>query len=170
MASKQLFTAISKIDAPASEVFRWHEEPGALERLTPPWEPVEIEQRAPGIRDGDRAVLKVGIGPFKIRWALEHRDYIAGRQFRDVQISGPFQSWQHTHLFLPESNDTSVLEDRIEYVLPLGLLGAIFGNWFVQRKLKRLFDYRHRITKEALAARRATPSSTFRDPKTPVNG
>ena len=42
MAIKKLFTARSKIDSPAVDVFRWHEEPGALERLTPPWEPVEI--------------------------------------------------------------------------------------------------------------------------------
>jgi len=45
MASKKLFIAKSKIDAPAAEVFRWHEEPDTLERLTPPWEPVELEQR-----------------------------------------------------------------------------------------------------------------------------
>ena len=36
MAIKKLFTARSKIDSPAVDVFRWHEEPGALERLTPP--------------------------------------------------------------------------------------------------------------------------------------
>ena len=169
MANKQLFSATTKIDAPAEEVFLWHEEPGALERLTPPWEPVEIEQRAAGIRDGARAVLRVGIGPFKVRWVLEHRDYIEGRQFRDVQLSGPFRYWQHTHLFTPDGNDASVLEDRIEYVLPLGLIGSIFGNWFVQRKLRRLFEYRHRVSKEAMAARPASACDISR-PKTPVNG
>ena len=154
MANKKLFIATSRIEAPASDVFRWHEEPGALERLTPPWEPVEIEQPAQGIRDGirdgDRAVLRVGFGPFKIRWTLEHRDYIEGRQFRDVQISGPFRSWQHLHSFLPEGLQSSILEDRIEYVLPWGFLGAYFGNWFVQRKLKRLLEYRHRVTQDAM--------------------
>ena len=152
MASKKLFIAKSKIDAPAAEVFRWHEEPGALERLTPPWEPVELEQRPAGIRDGDRGVLRVGLGPFKIRWVLEHRDYVEGRQFRDVQISGPFKRWQHTHSFLPDGDCASFLEDRIEYELPLGAIGAFFGHWFVQRKLQRLFEYRHRITKEAMLA------------------
>jgi ligand-binding SRPBCC domain-containing protein len=155
MASKKLFIAKSKIDAPAAEVFRWHEEPGALERLTPPWEPVELEQRPPGIRDGDRAVLLLGLGPFKIRWVLEHRDYAEGRQFRDVQISGPFKSWQHTHSFLPDGDRASFLEDRIEYELPLGVIGTFFGNWFIQRKLQRLFEYRHHITKEAMLARSA---------------
>jgi uncharacterized protein len=169
MASRKIFTAISTIDAPAAEVFRWHEEPGALERLTPPWEPVDVEQRPENLRDGARAVLRVGPGPFKFRWVLEHRDYIEGRQFRDVQISGPFRSWQHTHLFRPNENGTSILEDHIEYILPLGLAGAIFGDWFVRRKLKRLFEYRHRVTKEAMATRKTLPIDISR-PKTPVNG
>lgn len=91
----------------------------------------------------------------KIRWVLEHRNYVEGRQFRDVQISGPFKSWQHTHSFLPGGDCASFLEDRIEYELPLGAIGAFFGYWFVQRKLQRLFEYRHRITKEAMLARSA---------------
>jgi ligand-binding SRPBCC domain-containing protein len=77
------------------------------------------------------------------------------RQFRDVQISGPFKRWQHTHSFLPDGDCASFLEDRIEYELPLGAIGAFFGHWFVQRKLQRLFEYRHRITKEAMLARSA---------------
>jgi ligand-binding SRPBCC domain-containing protein len=68
MEIKKLFIATSGIDAPAAEVFHWHEEAGALERLTPPWEAVELEQPPPGIRDGDRGVLRVGLGPLKIRW------------------------------------------------------------------------------------------------------
>jgi ligand-binding SRPBCC domain-containing protein len=87
------FTAVSSIAAPAEEVFRWHAEPDALTRLTPPWEPVEFLEPAPGIRDGNRGVLRVRVGPFRVRWVFEHRDYVEGRQFRDVQISGPFRRW-----------------------------------------------------------------------------
>ena len=59
MGRKKVFVAQSIINAPAEEVFRWHAEPGALERLTPPWEPLEVLQPAPGIRNGDRGVLRV---------------------------------------------------------------------------------------------------------------
>lgn len=136
--------------ASAEEVFRWHEHPGALERLTPPWEPMKIEQRPPGIRNGDRGVLVIHIGPVPIRWRLEHRDYVEGRQFRDVQLSGPFRRWEHTHRFIPVGEKSSYLEDRIVYELPFGILGKVFGDWFTRRKLKKLFDYRHRVTAEAM--------------------
>jgi ligand-binding SRPBCC domain-containing protein len=144
------FTAQTRIEAPAETVFRWHAEPGALERLTPPWEHVELEQRSPGIRDGDRGVLRVGMGPFRVRWVFEHRDYTEGRQFRDVQIAGPFRHWDHTHRFTPQGPGACLLEDIIVYELPFGSLGKLLAGWYMRRKLTRLFQYRHRITVEAM--------------------
>ena len=36
------FVARTPIAAPARELHAWHLRPGALERLTPPWERVEV--------------------------------------------------------------------------------------------------------------------------------
>ena len=154
MPSDVQFVAQSRIDAPAEVVFRWHAEPDALDRLTPPWEPVEIVQRAPGIHDGDRGILRVHVGPFRIRWVFEHCNYIEGRQFRDVQISGPFRRWDHTHKMEPQGASACILTDCIRYELPLGSVGKLFAGWFVHRKLTRLFKYRHQVTTEAMRARR----------------
>lgn len=154
MVRPNLFVATSRIEASAEELFRWHAEPGALERLTPPWETVEIVDPSPGIQDGDSGVMRVRVGPFRVRWAFEHRDYIQDRQFRDVQTAGPFRRWEHTHLFTPEGKDACQLQDRIEYELPFGGVGEFFGGWMVRRKLARVFEYRHRITAEAMRARR----------------
>jgi ligand-binding SRPBCC domain-containing protein len=147
------FTAVSSIHAPAEEVFRWHADPDALKRLTPPWEPVEFLEPAPGIRDGDLGVLRVRVGPFRVRWVFQHRDYVEGRQFRDVQISGPFRRWDHTHRMIPEGPSMCRLEDCIEFELPFGWIGRFLGAWYVRRKLKKLFRYRHRLTAEAMAKR-----------------
>ena len=161
MVAQVQFVARSRIDASAEEVFRWHAEPGALERLTPPWEPVEVEQRAPGVRDGDRGILRVRLGPFRIPWVFQHCDYIENRQFRDIQISGPFKRWDHTHIMTPDGPGACWLVDRVVYELPLGVLGRGFAGWFVRRKLKRLFAYRHEVTKKAMAARQPTASVTL---------
>jgi ligand-binding SRPBCC domain-containing protein len=42
----QQFSQRTCLEVPANEVFRWHARPGALERLTPPWEPVEVVERS----------------------------------------------------------------------------------------------------------------------------
>jgi len=54
---------------------------------------------------------------------------------------------------IPQGPDACVLEDTIEYELPLGGLGRLFGRPFVQRKLKRLFAYRHAVTRRAFDGR-----------------
>lgn len=144
----QNFTFRSRIPAPAYAVFRWHARPDALEKLTPPWECVQVAERSGGIRNGGRVVLLVGRWPLRTRWVAEHFDYIEGRQFRDRQLQGPFAHWDHTHSVTPDGPDACWLEDRIEYALPLGALGQLFAGWFVRRKLARLFAYRHSVTAE----------------------
>lgn len=151
-ASAELFVRRSHLEAPAAEVFRWHARPGAFERLTPPWETVRVIERHGGIEDGGRVVLRMGTGPFAMRWVAEHFDYIEGEQFRDAQASGPFARWVHTHRVEPDGEAACWLEDRIEYALPLGALGALFGGGFTRRKLDRMFRYRHRLTADDVAA------------------
>ncbi len=150
----KLFVRRSRIGVSAEELFRWHAEPGALERLTPRWEPLEVVERAPSVQNGARGILRVRVGPFPMRWVFEHRDYEEGRKFRDVQVEGPFRRWDHTHCFIPDGPQACWLEDRIEYELPLGIIGELFGGWLVRRKLQRMFEYRHRVTAEAMEARR----------------
>ncbi len=146
----QLFVRRTRIAAPAREVFRWHALPDTLERLTPPWEKAEVVERTGGIDQiGSRVVLRTRVGPFRCTWMAEHTHYEEGRMFRDVQVVGPFAKWEHTHLVEPDGPDACILEDCVEYELRFGVVGKWLGSWFVRRKLKRLFDYRHRVTAEA---------------------
>lgn len=149
---EEVFTRSVRIDARAAELFRWHARPGAFRRLTPWWEAVELMADDGSIRDGARVTLRTHVGPLPATWELVHRDYIEGVQFRDEQIRGPFARWVHTHRITPDGPKACVLEDRIDYVLPLGWLGWFAGRRFVDRKLARLFRYRHAVTAADLAA------------------
>ncbi|MHC4550744.1 MAG: SRPBCC family protein [Planctomycetota bacterium] len=147
---KEEFVARTRLGAAPEAVFRWHAEPEALERLTPPWERVEVVARTGGIEEeGSRVHLRMRVGPFRRRWIAEHRDCVPGRRFRDVQVEGPFAFWEHTHSFEPDGAGF-LLEDRIVYALPGGRLAHWLVGGFVRRKLKRLFAYRHRVTADAL--------------------
>lgn len=153
MVARHRLRFVKAINLPASAdaVFAWHEAPGALERLTPPREPVRLLRHEGGIRDGARVSLRVGPWPFALRWDLEHRDYQPGRSFTDVQTRGPFRSWTHVHRMIPQGADACVLEDAIEYEMRLGLLGRVLGRLFMQPKLQRLFAYRHDVTRRAFS-------------------
>ncbi|MDX1531670.1 MAG: TIGR01777 family oxidoreductase, partial [Rhodothermales bacterium] len=147
----QTFTRRTEMPVPSEQLFDWHDRRGAFERLTPPWQPVELA-RFEGIRDGQRAVIKLGPAPFQLTWIAEHQDYEAGRQFRDVQVKGPFAAWTHTHRMLPaDTPGRSVLEDHVEYQLPLAPASEWLGGWKARREFERLFAYRHRVTRTDLA-------------------
>jgi uncharacterized protein len=134
----------------AETAFAWHERPGAFERLTPPWAPVELIRAAPNLRDGAEAMLRVGTWPLRFTWLARHEGYQAGQQFRDVQEQGPFRRWEHTHRFVPTSDGNCQLIDHVEFELPGGALGAAAARWFLPNMLERMFRYRQRITREDL--------------------
>jgi len=152
----ETFVKTTRLEASSAEVFRWHDRPGAFERLVPPWERVRVIDRTGGIENGSRVTLR---GPGG-RWIVEHRDVIPGEQFRDVLLRGPFSRWEHTHRMKPEGEGACLLEDRVEYALPLGFLGSAAGA-FVRSSLERLFDYRHRRTARDLREHHGVRARSF---------
>lgn len=103
--------------------------------------------------------MQVPVGPFKMDWVAEIASVDDGRQFQDIQISGPFSSWEHTHSMLPAEGEGCVLEDKVHYKLPLGALGSAVAGAFVRKNLERLFAYRHRVTIQDLERHSATKAA-----------
>lgn len=147
------FTRSVRINRPVAEVFAWHENPAALQRLTPPWEKVVVTDQSGGIQDGGTVVLRSKVGPTWMTWAMEHFGYTAGRLFCDRQVNGPFKAWTHYHRFEATGENSCKLTDEIHYEMPLGVLGGLAAD-FVKGKLDRLFAYRHAITKADLESAR----------------
>lgn len=145
-----LFERKSTVQAPAEKLFTWHTRPQAFERLTPPWESIEVLEKEAGITDGSRVILQVRQGLFNRRWVAVHSGYVAGKQFTDTQVEGPFTYWKHTHQFLPNENHTSQLVDSVDYEVPLGAMGDWFVGGYVAKKLKRTFSFRHGRTQNDL--------------------
>lgn len=162
------FSRTLHVPVAAEALFAWHEAPGAFERLAPPWQRVEVLASDGSVHDGARVRLRARVAPpalaplFPIvdpiaallvrdEWLVEHRDYVAGVQFRDVQLAGPFARWTHLHRVDPEGPGTSRLTDSIDFALPFGALGAALGGGVARGELDRLFAYRHAVTAADLA-------------------
>lgn len=145
------FIKESRIEAAPEQVFSFHESPGAFARLTPPWEKVTVIEGGESLRPGSRVVLETRLGPWHLRWVAEHTEYEPGRMFADRQVSGPFAHWYHRHEFL-NNGGVTLLRDEVDYDPPLGMLGRILSGGFLRRKLERLFDFRHEVTKRIVEA------------------
>jgi len=149
--TQRVFQRTVRVPVPVDALFAWHERPGAFIRLSPPWDAPRVLEQTGGIRDGAKVALRVHAGPVATTWRLEHRDYIENRQFVDELREGPFAHWVHTHRFSPDGANASILEDHIEYALPMGPLGDLVAGGYSESTLARVFTYRHTLMLADLA-------------------
>lgn len=145
-----LYSYESKISAPAADVFSYHERSSALQRLSPPWEPIRVLEKNGGIRVGDTVSIQMNMGPFKATWKAKHIEYEENRQFVDLQVKGPFKYWKHTHSFRSINPLETNLKDTVRLELPFGAYGHALGYSKVRKKLNQLFTYRHITTQNDL--------------------
>lgn len=142
------FIKESIIRAAPERVFAFHELPDALERLLPPWETARVLVPPKSLEVGARTLIETKLfGLYRIRWEALHTAYDPPRVFEDIQTSGPFKSWRHRHIVEPHELGARLLDD-IEYEPPFGPLGRRLAPLLVERRLRRLFDYRHEVTRE----------------------
>ena len=143
------FTYGSIIGAPVAEVFRWHEQPGALAALTPS-RLVRIEQQEGGIRDGGRVTFSIGVGSVRMRWVLRHYGYIACRRFCDEQVRGPFAVWRHAHSFEPIGASQALYQDRVEFTVGRGGVLNRIAAGVLRPVLTLVFASRHRVVRASV--------------------
>lgn len=140
---------------PIDEVFAWHERPGALVRLCPPWNSSIAAPSSDGVEVGSEATLRLDVpgtmGAIGIHWDAEHVELDPGRSFTDVMASGPLRRWRHQHDFEPANDGRSTtISDSIEFSGPIPGLDAIQGP-VIRSVLARNFAYRERQLVDDLA-------------------
>ncbi|MEA2345289.1 MAG: hypothetical protein QOF63_3458 [Thermoanaerobaculia bacterium] len=143
------FTARSVIRTTPEELFAFHELPDAFLRLLPPGEKIRVIQVASNLNAGSRTIVKIRIAFLWVTFESLHTAYDPPRSFEDQQVRGPFRSWRHRHIVEPHP-DGAVLIDDIEYTPPFGILGRAVDGIVIKPRLRKVFAFRHRVTREWL--------------------
>jgi ligand-binding SRPBCC domain-containing protein len=132
------------ISRPIQEVFAFFADPHNLEEITPPWLGFRILSTTSGtISEGTEIRYRLQLYGIPIHWKTEIRKWDQPNRFVDVQRSGPYRLWHHTHRFEQHADRTRMI-DVVRYALPFGVLGRIIHTMKVRGDLRRIFDYRHR--------------------------
>ena len=148
-----------RIERPIHEVFEFFADAANLEAITPRFLSFRMLTRPPiEMRVGARIDYEISLLGVPMRWRTRITAWEPGVRFIDEQEAGPYASWRHTHTFEAQGNATLV-RDVVEYLEPLGPLGAIAHVLFVARTLQRIFDFRQAATQRSLegAAASAAP-------------
>ena len=147
------FEHICVVPFPLEQVAAFFSQPANLERLTPRWLRLRLLDAPGAMRPG--ALLRYRTAPLGLRqtWVVEIAVWDPPYRFADVQRSGPYRSWEHTHTFAAVEGGTE-LRDRIRYRLPGGALAPLADRLGHRAMLSRLFAYRTRRLNELLGAAR----------------
>lgn len=139
---KAWFSTEHMVKAPQRAVRAFHHSHEAIKWLSPPLIPMQVH-RAEALGEGAITEFTLWFGPFPVRWVAQHvRVGMYG--FTDIQLSGPFKRWVHSHRYVPATRCTTLVEDHIEYSHHTGLKGVLTRLLFSPLSLKMLFAYRRR--------------------------
>lgn len=129
------------VPRPLQDVFAFFARPENLETITPDWLNFRIVSVSPEpVRQGTVIRYKLRIRGLPLRWTSEIQEWDPPHKFVDVQLSGPYKLWHHTHTFVAEGSHTRI-RDEVLYELPLGLLGKV-AHWLsVRRDVERIFRF-----------------------------
>ena len=128
---------------PREQAFSFFEDPRNLFDITPDWLNFVMKDR-----DQMTALFEGAEFEYTIRWSgipLPWKSRITGYkppvQFTDIQVAGPYRSWNHLHAF-DDISEGTLMTDTVTYQLPLGPLGNFAHAFMVRRQLEDIFRYR----------------------------
>lgn len=125
------------------EAWEFFSSPLNLSRITPPNMGFEIT-KVPGSILTKGMEIEYRVRPLfgiSVKWVTVIGDVQPPNRFTDIQQTGPYKSWMHTHNFEPVAGGVK-MTDEVLYAMPLGLLGRMVHSLVVEDKLQAIFDFR----------------------------
>ena len=136
---------------PPEEAFAFFGDAHNLEAITPPWLGFRIVTPGPiEMAAGTLLEYRLRLHGVPVGWRTRIEQWEPPRRFVDVQLSGPYRLWHHTHSF-ERDGDGTLMRDRVRYALPLWPLGELAHLALVRRDLERIFSFRQQRIARLLA-------------------
>ena len=138
-----------RIPISLEEAWQFFQNPSNLSKITPSEMGFKIlsevpNQMYPGLFIHYEVAPLLGI---KMNWTTEITYVKRPHYFVDEQRVGPYKIWHHEHHF-KEINGGVEMLDRVNYQLPLGVIGKLVHPLIVEKKLNDIFNHRIRQVEE----------------------
>jgi ligand-binding SRPBCC domain-containing protein len=131
------------------EAFGFFADAWNLEAITPPWLRFRILEAPRMLERGSLLVYRLRLFGMPIRWRTEVVEWRPPFGFTDVQLTGPYRRWEHTHPLKRVDGGTEIRDhdvNRLAYEpFTVVLVPVTVRPW-----LTAIFDYRARQTEALL--------------------
>ena len=136
------------IDKKIEDVFPFFIKPENLSMLTPSWLKFNIKKKSSDqMAENAVFVYTIKFHNIPMYWKTKITKYEPPYDFVDEQLRGPYKKWIHTHTFEEKGNST-IMRDKVEYDLYGWFLKSIIHKLFVEKSVKKIFEYRKRVLGE----------------------
>lgn len=135
----------SELNTDPETAFSFFSSPLNLGLATPSWVGFQIKEAPETIRVGARISYTIRVLGIPFRWVTEIIAWEPVNRFIDIQTRGPYSLWCHEHIIRRKEDGQTVMEDRVIYKMPLGILGRAIHRLMVMDQLKRIFRFRQRV-------------------------
>ena len=121
--------------------------PTNLDKITPAEMKFKITNNPPPkTYRGQIITYKIGILPgINSNWITEITHLEDRKFFVDEQRFGPYAMWHHEHHFEEISEGKVKMTDIVNFKLPMGFLGDLFGGAIIKNKVISIFKSRFDI-------------------------
>ncbi len=121
--------------------------PKNLSLITPPEMDFKILTQLNGKEIYEGMLIDYTVKPLlgiAMHWQTKICNVEKNKVFADTQLKGPYKLWEHTHTF-KEIEGGVLMNDVINYELPLGFIGNIAHSLFIKNKIENIFVYRKKV-------------------------
>jgi len=153
---------------PVEDVIAIFKDPNVLSEMAPPHMHATIECDGPTRNEAQVIIRMKAYGIVPLKWLSKISDVEESEthfKFVDIQISGPFAHWKHTHVIRKADGDFhgrsgqdvhidqpgTWVEDSVEYKMPFSTIGSIAHKLFAGSQLESMFAFRKKVLVEILA-------------------
>jgi len=142
------FKTVQIIPAAIEEVWAFFSAPENLKTITPSHLGFQILSDKYGDTMYAGELIEYTVKPLlgiPLYWMTEITQVVPLQYFIDEQRCGPYSFWHHQHHFkkVPEGVE---MTDIVHYKIPYWILGDVANYLFVKSQLKRIFDFRKKVT------------------------
>ncbi len=172
---RYLLRAQTTIELPREQVFEFFSRPANLGLITPRAMAFELTGPPPTMADAIVIDYRIKLGWVPLRWRTRIESWRPAAGFVDSQERGPYRAWWHEHHFHADG-DRTIMEDRVYYAPPFGILGRIVHALVIRATLRQIFGHRAAAillrfgpagpSAATAAASAAVPGSAQRSPST----
>lgn len=139
-----------KIPATINQVWDFISSPQNLKHITPEYMGFDITTKNLPEKVYAGMIISYIVKPLlgiKMRWVTEITHVSELKYFVDEQRFGPYKMWHHQHII--EAIEGGVLmTDIVDYLPPMGFLGAIANQLVIKNHLNEIFTFRTKKLEE----------------------